>query len=383
MWGYVWNIKVTIVSPDTTDLKIFHDDDDFPDIVIIHNGRAEPEKHYFSTCMHDPSSKKLPIYGSNHSYKITELTDIKHHSKLTEAHYKEVKQQQCIHDYNAAVDNLSTLYDNIMRAKEEEMEMEEALKKVKISQAGMEKCVNVGTDHLLLAKAKLQSLGVSTSNLNKMKPVTQRTQIETMSSLQSIVSILEDESDKAVRALIHSQKTSTIGSSVLEGAIATYARILPEGIIAAPMPDIRCRDTSTVVTSTSTAVPSTSTVVASTSGQQTIPQLEVPVIVNIGKQVEVITLNEEEEEEKIPKGYKATKYPNTLEKIKLTKPTEGQEAPKRFFCTKCMSKNIKTGQDTLRETILYIIWRIVVKRLKGNINVIGKIALNHSCGLVT
>ena len=86
VWGHVWNMKITIVSPETPDLKIFHEDDDFPDVVIIHNGRAAPDRHYFSTHMHDRSSKKLPICGSNHSYKITELTDVKHHSKLAEAH---------------------------------------------------------------------------------------------------------------------------------------------------------------------------------------------------------------------------------------------------------------------------------------------------------
>ena len=86
----------------------------------------------------------------------------------------------------------------------------------------MEKFVNAGTDRLLLAKAKMQSLGVSTSNLKKMKPITQGTQVETSAaSLHPIVSIPEDESDMAVKALIHSQETSTTGSSVLEGASAT------------------------------------------------------------------------------------------------------------------------------------------------------------------
>ena len=206
VWGHVWNMKITIVSPENPDLKIFHDDDDFPDVVICHNGRAEPEGHYFSTRMHAKGSKKLPIYGSNHSYKISELTDVKHHSKLAEEHYKEVKQRQCIHDYNAAVDNLSALYDNIMKAKEEEMELEEALKKVKVARASMEKCVTTGTDRLLLAKAKLQTLGTSTALLKKMKPISQGTQVESGGDLHPVVSIPEDESDKVLRALIESEK---------------------------------------------------------------------------------------------------------------------------------------------------------------------------------
>ena len=300
VWGHVWNMKITIISPDTPDLKIFHDDDNFPDIVIVHKGRVAPEGHYFSTKMHNRSSKKLLIYGDNHSYKITELTDVKHHSKLAEEHYKEVKQQQCILDYNSAVDKLSELYDKIMQAKEEEMEVEEVLKKVKTARADMEKCVSAGTDHLLLAKAKLQSLGVSSSNLKKMKPITQGTQVETpaasshqpASSLQPIVSIPEDESDIATRALIHSQIT---GSSVLEGASATYAGILPEGIIAAPMPSVGRRTTSTLVTSTSGTVP-----VASEQSRE-----DIPVVLNVGEEVEVIAI--EEEEENIPEGYKSNK----------------------------------------------------------------------------
>ena len=236
VWGHVWNIKITIVSPETPDLKIFHDDNDFPDVVIVHNGRAAPEGHYFSTRMHDRRSKKLPIYGDNHSYKITELTDVKHHSKLAEKHYKEVKQEQCIHDYNSAVDDLSALYDKIMQAKEEEMELDEAMKKVKAAQAGIEKCINAGTDCLVLAKAKLQVLGVSTLSLKKMKPITQGTQVDPPADdLQPIVSIPEDESDKAVRALLDSQRTSAAGPSVLEEASENYAGILPEGTIAAPI----------------------------------------------------------------------------------------------------------------------------------------------------
>ena len=96
------------------------------------------------------------------------------------------------------------------------------------------------------------------------------------SSLQPIVSIPEDESDRATRALIHSQKTSTTGSSVLEGASATYAGILPEGIIAAPMPSVGRRTTSTLITSASGTVPVTS--------EQS--QEDVPVVLSVGEEVQ-------------------------------------------------------------------------------------------------
>ena len=249
-------MKITIVSPETPDLKIFHDDNDFPDVVIVHNGRAAPEGHYFSTRMHDRRSKKLPIYGDNHSYKITKLTDVKHHSKLAEQHYKEVKQEQCIHDYNSAVDDLSALYDKIMQAKEEEMEQEEAMKKAKAARAGMEKCINAGTDRLILAKAKLQVLGVSASSLKKIKPISQKTQVDPPAdNLQPIVSIPDDKSDKALRALLDSERTSAGGLSVLEKASENCAGILPEGTIATPIRSVTHRTASTAVRNSSSVVP--------------------------------------------------------------------------------------------------------------------------------
>ena len=352
VWGHVWNMKITIVSPETPDLKIFHDDDDFPDVVIVHNGRAAPEGHYFSTRMHDRRSKKLPIYGDNHSYKITELMDVKHHSKLAERHYKEVKQEQCIHDYNSAVDDLSALYDKIMQAKEEEMELDEAMKKAKAARVGMEKCISAGTDRLILAKAKLQVLGVSASSLNKVKPVSQGTQVDPPDDdLQPIVSIPEDESDKALRALLDSEKTSAGGLSVLEGASQNYAGILPEGTIAAPIRSVTRRTTSTAVKSSSSLVPVAQEIQIIAEEN---PQLDVPIVLNVGKEVEVVALEGDDEEEKIPPGYKATKYENTLEKIDLAKPTEGQKAPKRFFCLKCMLKKVETGYTKRNDLVHHL-----------------------------
>ena len=70
--------------------------------------------------MHNPKSKRLPIREPDHTYKITELTDLDHHKHLAEVHYKKVKRVQCITDYNTAVDNLSDLYDNVMNAQEYE-----------------------------------------------------------------------------------------------------------------------------------------------------------------------------------------------------------------------------------------------------------------------
>ena len=49
VWGHIWNLKITILMPGAPDLKCFHDDDEFPDVVLCHNGRPEPDGHYFAT----------------------------------------------------------------------------------------------------------------------------------------------------------------------------------------------------------------------------------------------------------------------------------------------------------------------------------------------
>ena len=350
VWGHIWNIKITIVTPTNPDLKIFHLDDDMPDVVIVHNGRPDPDGHYFSTRMHDSRSKRLPVIGSNHSYKISELTDLKHHYRLAEEHYKEVKRQQCIHDYNTAVDELGTLYDHVMHAKEEELELSVALEKAIEARKTMEKWVKSGQDRLLLAKAKMQQAGVSMSELHKMKPVSKGTQIElpktsqvseTSGQLQPVVMIPETEEDAAVKAMIVSekQKPDEVGLNILPGISKEYVGILPEGTIA-----VVSKSTAPVKTATSTVVASTSTAPAVNPG--------VPI------EVEVINLTEgetesAEKEKPIPEGFKGTKWHHTIEKCDL-KTIEGQKAPKRFFCKKCMDRGAEIGYTKRNDLVKHL-----------------------------
>ena len=44
----------------------------------------------------------------------------------------------------------------------------------------------------------------------------------------------------------------------------------------------------------------------------------------------------------MPKGFKRTKFEDTLEKVDL-KPVQGQKAPKRFFCAQCMKADVEIG----------------------------------------
>ena len=218
VWGHIWNMKVTIISPHVEDLKVFHDDDENPDVVIVHNGRPDTDGHYFSTCMHNKKSKKLPLIGSNHTYKISVLGDVAHHAKNAEQHYKEVKCRQCINDYNCAVSDLSNLYSDVMEAKELEQDLSQALTEVRTKIENLNKTITKCDHQLLLSKAKLQVLGISTKELHKLKPVSQGTQAQ-MPDIQQqpqqpqqpqrqqeILVIDDDEEDIAVKGLLASEK---------------------------------------------------------------------------------------------------------------------------------------------------------------------------------
>ena len=157
--------------------------------------------------MHDKKSKRLPVRGPDHSYKISELKNVQYHEQKAKEHYQEVKRNQCIADYNIAVDNLSELYDNIMLAQEAEEELKAEMTEVKNQISGMKKLMQKASDRLLLCKAKLQQVGISINELKKVKPVSQGIQIDediqiTGETHANKVEIPEDEGDLAAKALI-------------------------------------------------------------------------------------------------------------------------------------------------------------------------------------
>ena len=115
--------------------------------------------------MHNLKSKKLPIHGRNHSYRIVELVDIEHHRNNAKDHYESVKRKQLTVDYNIAVDNLNDLYDIVMKAKETETDLKEELESV------LKEQIQRAHDKMLVSKARLQHVGISTKDLNKLKPV--------------------------------------------------------------------------------------------------------------------------------------------------------------------------------------------------------------------
>ena len=47
--GFMYNIKITVISPGKPPLKIYHTDEENNEIILIHNGREDLEGHYSGT----------------------------------------------------------------------------------------------------------------------------------------------------------------------------------------------------------------------------------------------------------------------------------------------------------------------------------------------
>ena len=344
--------------------------------------------------MHDPMSKKLPIKSPNFTNRITELKDPVHHGKLAEKHYKEVKRTQCILDYNIAVDNLSELCDKIMLANEEQEDLEKAFEKAQNQMKNtlanvqkdidhMKKSMGGCYDQMLLSKAKMQLLGVSASELSKLKPISQGTQaiaggsgatgtstdsaivvdIDT-SKTKQLVTIPDDENDEAIKHLLASEGITEEVTLPQNTASATFTTpqnvtpavtFTPQNMTQASFtpqnvapgftpqnvaPGVFTQQNVTQVTPQNVVL-----------GSGTVQKVVTPILpagcisapfpsaVNTGQPT---VINLEIETFKIPDGFKKTKYEDTLERTDL-KPIAGQKAPKRFFCLRCMEKEVYTG----------------------------------------
>ena len=167
---------------------------------------------------------------------------------------------------------------------------------------------------------------------------------DTSSQLQPVVMIPETEEDTAVRAMLESekQKPDQVEVNILPGISQEYVGILPQGTIA-----VVSKSTTPVKTATSTVIASTSTAPTAPAANPGVPI-----------EVEVINLTAEEtesaqKEKPIPEGFKATKWDHTIEKCDL-KTIEGQKAPKRFFCKKCMDRGAETGYTKCNDLVKHL-----------------------------
>ena len=60
------------------------------------------------------SSKKLPVYGCDHTFIIAQVHDTKFALEQAEKHYQIVKCKQCIADCNIAVKDFDNVYEKLL-----------------------------------------------------------------------------------------------------------------------------------------------------------------------------------------------------------------------------------------------------------------------------
>ena len=308
-----------------------------------------------------------------------------HHYKNAQEHYSEVKRHQCINDYNTAVNDLSELYHNVMQAKELEQELSGALKEVQTKITQLKSSITTCDNRLLLTKAKLQNLGIFTASLNKPKPISQGTQSdlnEDEKENKEIVVIEDTEADKAVKKMLASENISMTQSQQGFDIITTqpsFTFATPQKITLNPQEQIMITLQNTgisVVTSQNATLGVVTMQKAATTLQNIVTgdimqSQSVVTPQNIAGQQEIIIdadqiqytpvyplgivgvpsaglPNPSEQQQPacssstIPKGFKRTKFEDTLEKVYL-KPVQGQKAPKRIFCAWCMKADVEIG----------------------------------------
>ena len=365
---------------------------------------------FFQKCIIQ-NPKKLPIHGENHSYRITMLSDVEHHKALAEKHYKNVKRVQCISDYNMAVDNLSNLYDNVMNAQELEDEVKGSLKKLKESEmhlkkelknvqdkmSEMKKEIVRAENRMLLCKAKMQKVEIKTAELQKLRPISQGTQMDeevedkdpdNISQPKNIVPIPDMEGDEAVKQLLESEglvvvsesgvlmtphASATTSNITMTSNVATTSNITVSGGTGltafgqnVPASVGNILHPQNVVTPQYTVITSSNVeggeiiIQPSVTGQQQqqITPILLPGVINIPSQPTVINLTETSTSTSatsstMPDEYKRTKYEDTLE-LKDLKPLPRQKAPKRFFCMKCLNKGVETGYPKRNDLVKHL-----------------------------
>ena len=93
----MWTLKITIVTPNLEDIKIFHNPFE-PDIVVVHNGEDNLNGHYCATV--GISEKWVPLQGENHTYGIKCPTSVKTSVQQAEEHYLENKRNKLKSDFD-------------------------------------------------------------------------------------------------------------------------------------------------------------------------------------------------------------------------------------------------------------------------------------------
>ena len=141
------------------------------------------------------TSKKLPIYGRDHTFIIAEVNDAAYALEQAEKHYQIVKRKQCIADYNTAVKDLDQGYEKLLDIDDVYDKVETKLRKLKAEKDGLQILLEYCESRLVLAKAKLQQLNVTSSALLKPqhseKKVQQTQTISTGTTLETVPESVE------------------------------------------------------------------------------------------------------------------------------------------------------------------------------------------------
>ena len=142
---------------------------------------------------------------------IAQVHDTKFALEQAEKYYQIVKCEQCIADYNIAVKDLDNVYEKLLDIDDVYEKVENKLKELKAEKDGLKTLMEDCNSQLVLAKAKLMHLNVSTSALLKpeqsakklQQTQTTSTETETVEETpQNIINIPEDEQDQAIKSAI-------------------------------------------------------------------------------------------------------------------------------------------------------------------------------------
>ena len=220
------------------------------------------------------------------------------------------------------------------------------------------------TDRLLLCKAKLQQVGISVTELKKVRPVSQGTQMDkdleitdvtpaNVAAPQNILEIPEDETDVATKALLAEMgdlNIATTQNTPVSGqnfTVTSTAPGVPGNTANVINLLVTTQNISNYIITRSNAAGNLLVMPQNVVQQGIMPQNIIQNIVQPGTVPIQIppgaTVQDLVPVSEIPEGYKKTKFSDTLEKVDLSAPTAGQKAPKRFFCMRCMSAGVETG----------------------------------------
>ena len=153
----MWTLKITIVTPNLEDIKIFHNSSE-PDIVVVHNGEDNLNVHYCATV--GISEKWVPLQGQNHTHGIKCPTSVKTSVQQAEEHYLENKRNKLKSDFDFITSEMDHALTKVLDIRSKIDNMEKDL---------VEWCTTAenAKSKLIRLQAKMLLLGVDCDDVTK------------------------------------------------------------------------------------------------------------------------------------------------------------------------------------------------------------------------